>query len=108
MEDLRLFTFKVSKEETDFCTTIKREYVEVQLDQLELVYELTTGSWDGFHDHKLFGWVPYYNGQRLNSLYVYKQGKTKMIMSSILADDNSRRVLPEYRNCAQRRTVVSV
>ena len=93
---MNLFIFKETISKTEFKTVITREYLSITKEEIEWRWELTTGSWDGTKHH-YHGYVPYISNIKTN-IYQYIQGKDKMIMSSLLADDNSYRLQPQYCN----------
>jgi len=92
---MQLYIYKKTIENpTPFKELRVDEYIPIDSKDIEFKWEETEGSWDG-SKHKYFGYVPYYQGVK-QDIYQYKAGKSKMIMSSLLADDYSFRLYPNY------------
>jgi hypothetical protein len=87
---MELYTFHKTIESSDFKTVTTEEYLPLDKSTIEWRWEEAEGSWDG-STHTYMGWVPYINNVKTD-IFRYIQGTTKMIMSSLLADDWSYRL----------------
>lgn len=76
-------------------TVVTTEYIPVDRRLIKWAWEDTVGSWgEGRHTYK--GFVPYIMGKKMTVYIVTKSKSGTEMMSSILADDNSYRLSPEY------------